>query len=281
MRGTLLVALALASALTALAHLADRPEDSWSRIRRQGVVRVGYAPERPFSFRTPDGRVTGESPEIARVVFERLGVPRVELVQTEFRALIPQLQEGRFDVIAAGMFVTPERAREVTFSHPTFVTRPALLVRAGTGSRWCGLSAFREGRLPRGRLAVLESSVEEHAALATGVHRGALLPVPDITNGVAAVRSGAAQALALSHLALRDEATRTPDLQLVFPTCDDEVVARVGGGAGAFAFRKGDAALAGAFDAELRRFVGTAGHRALVAPFGLTPQDLPPAGGAR
>ena len=34
---------------------------------------MGYAPDRPFSFRTPDGRVTGESPEIARVVFARLG----------------------------------------------------------------------------------------------------------------------------------------------------------------------------------------------------------------
>ena len=279
MRFTVLVALAIATAITGLAHLADRPEGAWTRIRRQGVVRVGYAPEHPFAFRTPDGRVTGEAPEIARAVFERLGIRRVEFVQAEFRALIPQLQEGRFDMIAAGMFVTPERALEVTFSHPTFATRPALLVRADANRRWCGFSSFRSAWPVR--LAVLTASVEERAALRAGVSRASLLSVPDITNGVAAVRSGAAEALALSQLALRDEATRTPDLRLVFPTCDAGEVARVGGGMGAFAFRRGDDALARAFDAELERFVGSAAHLALVAPFGLTAADLPPAAGAR
>lgn len=276
MRSTLLAALAVATALTALAHLADRPESAWSRVRRQGVVRVGYAPEHPFAFRTRDGRVTGESPEIARVVFERLGIHRVEFVQAEFRALIPQLQEGRFDMIAAGMFVTPERAREVTFSHPTFATRPALLVRADAARRWCGFSSFRSAW--PARLAVLTASVEERAAMRAGVSRASLLTVPDVTNGVAAVRSGAAEALALSHLALRDEAARAPDLRLVFPTCDPDAVSRVGGGMGAFAFRQGDHELAGAVDAELQRFVGSPAHRALVAPFGVTAGDLPPAG---
>ncbi|MBV9773809.1 MAG: transporter substrate-binding domain-containing protein, partial [Gemmatimonadetes bacterium] len=102
-RTHLLRSVALAAAAAAVASWtvlrADRPESSLERIRREGVVRIGYAPEPPFAFRTADGRVTGESPEIARAVFRRLGVTRIRWVQTEFRSLIPELKTGRFDVI--------------------------------------------------------------------------------------------------------------------------------------------------------------------------------------
>ena len=34
--------------------------------RKQGFIRVGFANEAPFGYATPEGVLTGESPEIAR-----------------------------------------------------------------------------------------------------------------------------------------------------------------------------------------------------------------------
>src|SRR5690606_16634992 len=74
--------------------------------RRGGAtpLRVGYAIEAPYAFLDEDGRVTGEAPETARWVARRLGRGEPEWVLTEFGSLIGQLQEGRFDVIACGLF---------------------------------------------------------------------------------------------------------------------------------------------------------------------------------
>ncbi|HEY0996496.1 MAG TPA: ectoine/hydroxyectoine ABC transporter substrate-binding protein EhuB [Gemmatimonadaceae bacterium] len=272
MKGVVLTALLLASALTALAHYADRPEGTWHRIRREGVVRIGYAPEPPFAFRLPDGRVTGEAPEIARAVFARLGVRRIEWVQAEFRALIPELQAGRFDVAAAGMYITPERSRLVAFSLPTFATSTALLVPADSAAVLCGIAPLR--RRATARLAVLEGAVEGALAREAGFPAHRLLLVPDLSTGLQALRTGEAQALAMTQVTLRDAARREPGFAAVFPLCDSPAVMPPTG-EGAFAFRLGDPLLRRAVDEELRRFVGSPAHLRLVAPFGITRADLP------
>ena len=102
-----------------------------ARSGRPGFIRIGYAVEAPYAFLTPDGELTGESPEVAKRITSRLGIPRITWRQVEFASLIDELDAGRIDMIASGMFVTEERARRVAFSIPTFHTHQALLVRAG------------------------------------------------------------------------------------------------------------------------------------------------------
>src|SRR6218665_3671516 len=97
---------------------AASAETTLQRIVRTSEGRIGYANENPFAYTTPDGVVTGESPEIARKVFATLGVKKVDAVLTEWGALIPGLRAGRFDVIAAGMYVTPGRCKQVAFADP-------------------------------------------------------------------------------------------------------------------------------------------------------------------
>ena len=63
-------------------------EDALARARREGFLRVGYAVEAPYAFLTPEGEVTGESPEIARAMAQQLGIPKVEWRLTEFGSLI-------------------------------------------------------------------------------------------------------------------------------------------------------------------------------------------------
>ena len=275
-RGRAALASGLLAGLAAAGVYAlDRPEPTLARVRREGVVRVGYAPERPYAYRTPDGRVTGESPELARAVLRALGVPRVEWVQTEFRALIPELRAGRFDLIAAGMFVTPERVRLIAFSRPTFVAAPALVVRRD-GARIGAIADV--GALPAARVAVIDGAAEERLLRAAALGDDRILRVPDPTTGVEAVRTGRAAAFALSRITLQGLVRgRAAELAIVFPIRDAPPGDAATVGRGAFGFRQEDDDLRDAFDAALARLLGTPAHLRLVAPFGLTAADVPPA----
>ena len=80
--------------------LASAQAASLDEIKETSHIRIGYANETPFAFTETDGRVTGESPEIAKVIFEKMGIKQVDGVLTEWGSLIPGLRAGRFDVPA-------------------------------------------------------------------------------------------------------------------------------------------------------------------------------------
>lgn len=101
------------------------------RLREQGFVAVALANEVPFGFVDDTGEPAGQSPAVARAVFEELGVPEIQASATSWDGLIPGLQANRYDVIAAGVFITPERCEEVSFSEPTATAPEAFLVAQG------------------------------------------------------------------------------------------------------------------------------------------------------
>lgn len=112
-------------------------ESTLERIKCTGIVRVGFAHEQPYAFTKPDSTLAGESIEVARVIFNRLGVPELEGVYTEFENLIPALQAGRFDIITAGMWIRPERCEQVLFADPEYKS-------IVDGETLFGAAAFRQ-----------------------------------------------------------------------------------------------------------------------------------------
>jgi Bacterial extracellular solute-binding proteins, family 3 len=122
--GVIVIVAAFSTAIV-LRFLRDQ---SLTRLQQEGTIRIGYAVEAPYAFLKPGGEVTGESPKVAKQIVARPGIRRIEWRQSEFGSLISGLESGRFDVIAAGMFITPERAQRVSFSEPTFHVQQGLLV---------------------------------------------------------------------------------------------------------------------------------------------------------
>jgi len=250
---------------------------SLSRLQRQGSVRVGYAVEAPYAFLTSVGEVTGESPEIAARMAARLGIARVDWRGMEFGALIDELEAGHIDVIAAGLFRTPERARRVCFSLPTLQVCSGLLVAKGNP-----LNLHAERQLVTNgavRLAVLSGSIEEQRLIRSGVEARRLVGVPDALTGKAAVVAGVADALPLSlpsvkWMAKQGELKDIEWAQPFEPLAEREI------GYAAFAFRKRDRRLRTAWDRALSGFLSTPEHQSLIARFGLTAADVPvpPAG---
>jgi polar amino acid transport system substrate-binding protein len=243
-------------------------------VRQQGVIRVGYASEAPYAFRDAGGRVTGQAPETARRVLADMGIPQVEWVQVEFGALIAELNAGRFDMIASGMFITPERGRLIAFSEPTLTVRQGLLVAQGNPK---GLHSYEDvARTSDARLSVLDGAVEHGYARRLGIPAAQLLVAPDVTTALAAVKTGRADALALTLPTIRWIAGQHEGLVEVAapftePTLDGKPVRGYGG----YGFRRSDATLVAAFNRSLAAFIGSTDYLTINAPFGFTADELP------
>src|SRR3546814_2341235 len=108
-----------------------RSQSTLEKAREAGFIRIGFANEAPYGFATPDGKLTGEAPEVAKAVLKKMGINEVDGVLTEFGSLIPRLTAGRFDIIAAGMFLTPAHYNEVAFSAPSYGIDQAFLLEEG------------------------------------------------------------------------------------------------------------------------------------------------------
>ncbi|WP_206952433.1 ectoine/hydroxyectoine ABC transporter substrate-binding protein EhuB [Trinickia acidisoli] len=251
--------------LTSAAHA----ETTLQRIQRTGVVRIGYANEKPFAYTQPDGTVTGESPEIAKKIFAKLGVKKVDAVLTEWGSLIPGLQAGRFDVIAAGMYITPQRCTQVAFADPQYQIGDTLLTPPGNPKHL--VSYADVAKQPDLKLAVMAGTVELGYARAAGIKDGQILQVPDTTAQLQAVRSHRADAAIGTALTMKDLAAKMPGQVAVVDKFVDDPKHM---GYGALAFRKSDTDLRDAVDKQLHAWLGTPDHLKTVAPFGFDKSNL-------
>lgn len=246
------------------------------RIRDTGVVRIGYANEAPYGYlNSATGDITGEAPEIAKVILQRMGAKRIEPVVTEFGSLIPGLKARRFDVIAAGMYITPERAKEINFSNPTYVVGEAFLVRPGNPLE---LHSFEDVSIHLdARLAVLGGSVEHGYAKTLGVPANRIVVFPDYPSALAGLQTGRVDAVAATVLTANDLLNKLNGrgIELARPFRDPMIDGKSARGYGAFGFRKSDTAFLDAFNQQLGEFIGTPEHLELVKPFGFSQETLP------
>ncbi|MGE0242163.1 MAG: transporter substrate-binding domain-containing protein, partial [Parvibaculaceae bacterium] len=105
--------------------------DDVGKFAEQGYIRIAIGNEPPYTGINPDGTVTGASPDMARAVFKKMGIPDVSASVSEMGAMIPGLQANRFDAVTAGMFIKPERCQAVSFSEPILCDTIAFAVKKG------------------------------------------------------------------------------------------------------------------------------------------------------
>src|SRR5690606_6810263 len=135
-------------------------------LQEAGTVQVGIANEVPYGYEDTDGEATGEAPEVARAVLCEMGIPEVDATGVEFGRPIPRRQAGLLDLRAAGMFISEERAAQVTFSDPDYCVSAALLVPEGNPA---GLSDYQSVVDSGVTIAVLSGGVEEGYVEQAGV----------------------------------------------------------------------------------------------------------------
>lgn len=260
--------VALAVCATSLSVNAGTLED----IQESGEVTIGVANEVPYGYTTPAGDPAGESPSIAVHVLESLGVKDVNVVVTEFGALIPGLKAGRFDVIAAGMYITPKRCQQVLFSNPTYSIGEGFLVKNGNPKNLHGYEDVHQQDV---KMGVMSGAVEYGYAKDYGIEMSKIVTLPDYPSGVAALKAGRIDALAGTALTMATLAQKDDRVTLAQPFEDLVIDGKAIKGYGAFGFRPGDESLRDAFNKELKSFIATPEHIAMVKEYGFGEHTLP------
>ena len=152
MHGLLKAAALLAWSLS-LAAPADAR--SLQEVRNHGTLRVGVALAAPWAMRDAEGKLTGFEIDVANKLAADMRV-RAQIVVYEFDDLIPALEAGEIDIVAAGLAIKSERALHVNFSQPYATTGIAL---ATNSTRTSSVQRFEDLDAETFKIAAVENSV--------------------------------------------------------------------------------------------------------------------------
>ena len=87
------------------------------QIKQRGTIRVGVSTFVPWAMRNKQGELVGFEVDVASRLAADAGL-EIEFIPTAWDGIIPGLLAGKFDVIIAGMSITPARNLSVNFTRP-------------------------------------------------------------------------------------------------------------------------------------------------------------------
>ncbi|OKK07695.1 amino acid ABC transporter substrate-binding protein [Streptomyces sp. CB03234] len=257
-----------ATAATGCSRVASG--NALDRLRSQGTVRLGIAGEVPYGYVDEQGEFTGEAPELAKVVFQRLGIGRVQPVATDFASLIPGLNSQQFDVVSAGMYINKERCAQVIFSDPEYQMLDSFIVRKGNPKN---LRSYEDVVRTGARIATGSGYAQIDHAVAAGYPEKDIVILQDQVAGLNAVESGRVDAFVTTALTTREvvRKSRKAEATAPFAAVVDGKKKIDGGG---FAFRPTDTELRDAFNAEIHAMKKSGELFRILRPFGFTQAEM-------
>ncbi len=237
-------------------------EGTADRLKEQGFARIAIANEPPWTEVTSDGKVTGAAPEVARAVLKKLGIEELVASISEYGAMIPGLQAGRFDLVTAGLFIKKERCDAVLFSEPDLCDAESFALKKGNP---LGIKSFDDiAAADSAKVGVVGGGTEEKLAIEAGVPRDRVIVVPDPQSGIKMLQDGRIDVYALPVLSISDMLAKAedPDLEMFAPVEGTPIYC-----AGA-AFKKEDADFRDAYDVALAELKESGEFAAIVEPYG-------------
>lgn len=247
------------------------------KLKKQGHVTLGISGEAPYAYKR-DGKLLGEAPTLHREIFHALGIKKLKPVQTDFKALIPGLNAGRWDVVSAGMAITPKRCEQAIFSNPEFIGPTALMVKKGNPKKLSDLESAKDADAT---LGVLQGAVEGGYAKDAGVEKSKIKTLAKPQDLVDALVADRIDAIALTGITLRWAAKASSNknkpievLKPFLPVVDGEKQYSPGGAV----FRSDATELRDAFNRELRKITSDQGRYVdLLGTYGFSKSEVPPA----
>jgi polar amino acid transport system substrate-binding protein len=272
----LFIAITVFVALQAATGVANS-ETTRERILREGKIVIGVSNGAPWGFRGKDGEPAGFHPDLVRAAFDRLGVGEVEMVIADFGALIPALTAKRFDAIAAGLYITPERCELVAFSDPDLKLADAALVLKGNPKNvhsYADIAANPEIKFGVGR----GSTTAKNASTA-GVPDDRTLLFPDIQSNISALLTGRIDVAAFSAPTvariLSDENISGIERAVPFEGVREDN-GKQRPGYSAIAFRKEDADLRDLYNSQLDELKANGTVEKIMTRYGFGDQETAP-----
>jgi len=268
-----------AGALVAFALIAigtaAQAQGTFERIKKDGVVRIGFANEAPWSFAQSDGTIAGADYELASLIFSKLGVASLEGVITKFGSLIPGLKADRFDVVVAGFYIRPARCEQVAFSEPTVAVGDAIIVKAGNPKK---ISSYKSVIAdPSLKLGGVVGAATAQNAKNAGVPDSQLIMFPDFVSAIAALKAGRVDGALQTAITAQTtvKSSNDPTIERALPFEQAVINGKPTVNYAGFAFRPEDKDLVSAFNAELAKTLGGPEHLKILEKYSISPNEIP------
>ena len=232
-----ILALAAFSLLLVACGNGNQSADEGNRLeelKESGTVRVGFANEAPYAYEE-NGELKGAAVDIATAVFSELGIDNVQGELADFGQLITGVQAGQFDVVTAGMAITPERGNNALFGEPEMVYGEALVVEAGNP---LDLYSYEDiANNPDVTVVVMEGATEIEFMRQAGVSDDQITTAADIPATFSAIQAGRADATTATEMTVRMalESIASDDIEIVEAFEQPDVEGNPSYGAAAFA----------------------------------------------
>jgi polar amino acid transport system substrate-binding protein len=271
--------IAIGLAALSLLGLAGLPSTSAAKTLDEaiadGKLTVGIHNRVPWGFRGPEGQVTGFHPDLVRAAFEPLGVKQIDFVISDFGALIPGLNANRFDMVASGISITPERCGQVIFSEPDLSVLDGLIVKKGNPKNihsYADIAKNPDIKLSGGR-----GSLNTKNALDAGIPNDQVLQLTDAQATLAAILSGRADAATISapsaQALLADPNLAGLERAMPFLLKADGSEAAM---YTAVAFRSKDKDLRDVYNKQLEKMIADGTVRKIMSKYGFADSDMAP-----
>lgn len=249
----------------------DGGGDLLTELQEAGTIKVGIANEVPYGFENDAGEVTGEAPEVAKVVLGELGIDEVEAEVVAFDSLIGGLQAGQFDMIAAGMYINADRAEQILFSDPDYCVGEAFAVPEGNPM---GLSDYQSVIDSGATIAILSGAVEEGYAETAGVPDDQIQLFSDVNAQYDALADGRVDGVTGTSLTVINQVDSREGMEATesfFPVDEngEEIL-----GCGGFGFRNENQAFRDAFNDKLNELQEAGDLLPIITEFGFAEADV-------
>ncbi|MBQ3062510.1 MAG: transporter substrate-binding domain-containing protein [Clostridia bacterium] len=166
----------------------------------------------PWTYHDESDTLVGYDVEVATLIAEALGV-KANFVEGEWDGLLAGLEAGRYDIMANGVDMTPERQEKYEFSEPYAYNRMAVIVRGDDDS----IKTMEDlsGKQTANTISSTYAEVaEKYGATVTGVD--------DLNQTMELLISGRIDATLNAEVTFYDYLASHPDADIKIATLDSE-----------------------------------------------------------
>lgn len=245
-----------------------------AKAKKQGYITVGFANENPYAYKTSDGKLKGEAVAVAKEVLDEMGIHKMKGVLTSFKTLIPGLNAKHFDIITAGMWINPTRAKKVLFADPDYRVGEAVGV---LNSNSKNIHSYKDIAKTGATVAVMSGAIEVKEMESEGVKSSQIKQFKNQPDVINALTAGRVDCITMTG----------PSLEAILKSTNNDKVVRVKDftqimkngkeqwGYGGAAFRKENKAFRDAFSAKVDQLKKDGKLLPLIKPFGFVKSNLP------
>lgn len=248
MKKVLLTSILFLTLILLAACGSDSDSSKLDELKEEGVIKVGFADEKPYGYEDDDGNLTGASVDTAKAVFKELGIDEVDGQLQDYDNLVPGLGAKKFDAITSGMAIDPKRCENAEFANPDMKYGEGLVVQKGNPLDLHSYEDIADN--PDATISIMSGATELGFVDSEGVDEGQVDKAPDIPATIDAVATDRADATTATEMTAKLAAMDNDDVEFVedFEQPDIEGVPSYG----AVAFHPDDEELLDAFNEKLQ-----------------------------